>query len=756
MSQDSHSEVVDTIVSNANAVAIRNRHEFTTLEHLLLVLLTDEGVKEVLAQCRVNVDAIRDDLMLALREIPVSPEGVEGVAMATPAFWRVVKSTVQQHVASGRSSLQPYHMLVPFFDERPGSVVLAILLRQNLKRADLVRVISHGQRNAQHASGEEGGAPQDALEAYTVDLNEMASNNEMDPLIGREREIERMVQVLGRRRKNNPLLVGEPGVGKTAIAEGLAQRIVSGDVPERLKEFKLHSLNLSAMVAGTKYRGDFEGRWKALLDQLESRPEVVLFIDEIHTLVGAGGGKGAMDAANIIKPVLASGKMRLIGSTTFEEYRTIFEQDAALARRFQKIDIVEPKPEEAVLILKGLLPQFEEHHKLHFTPGAVEAAVRLSVRYQPEKRLPDKAIDLLDEAASRLRSRATPAEGDLITELDIEATLSAIANIPVERAKATDRTSLMELRPRLEASVFGQEKATTAISSAMVMSKAGLGHPDRPMGSFLFTGPTGVGKTETARQLAEIMGLKLIRFDMSEYMESHSVARLVGAPPGYVGYDKGGLLTEAVAQSPHSVLLLDEIEKAHPSVYNLLLQVMDAGRLTDNNGRTVDFRHVVLIMTTNAGAQVAVKHGMGFVKSDTSHDIAEALAGVFPPEFRNRLDGVIGFQPLGTTEVHHVVRKFVAQVSAQIAERGVNLEVSDAAIEWLAEKGFDQKMGARPLDRTIQEFIKKPLGDAIMFGALRDGGSVIFDVNDAGDSLDMEAVPAIEQPSEHHEPVVSI
>lgn len=742
MSRELQHEIIQTLVSNAQALAIRHRHEFVTLDHLLMVLLKEESVRAILRQCKVNEEAIRADTEQALLQVPKFADDKDLVdstqIMLTPAFYRVIQNALQTHVNSGRDVLEPYHMLVPFFDEKSGTVALGILLRHGLKREELVRVISHGKR-----AGGANAKPEveDALATYTVDLTEKASKGLLDPLIGRDKEIERLVQVLGRRRKNNPLLVGDPGVGKTALAEGLAQRIVSGAVPERLREFKLHSLNMGAMIAGTKYRGDFEERWKVLLDQLVERPEVVLFIDEIHTLVGGGGGKGAMDAANLIKPALASGQMRLVGSTTFEEYRSIFEQDAALARRFQKIDVVEPSPSETVQILRGLLPQLETHHKLSFSPESLEAAVRLSVRYQPEKRLPDKAIDLLDEAASRLRSHSAPLEGDLIGEREIEATLSAIASIPIERATATDRTSLADLRPRLDASVFGQHKATEAVASAMVMAKAGLGHPNRPMGSFLFTGPTGVGKTETARQLADVMGMKLIRFDMSEYMESHAVSRLIGAPPGYVGYNEGGLLTEQVSQCPHAVLLLDEIEKAHTSIFNLLLQVMDAGRLTDTNGRTVDFRHVVLIMTTNAGGLAAIKPGIGFLKQDASKNVAEALSNVFPPEFRNRLDAIVQFQALGPEEVQKVVRKFITQVSSQVVERGVSLSLTEAAVQWLAKEGFDAQMGARPLDRAIQEHVKKPLASAMLFGALENGGVATFDVNEAGDGLFLEARP---------------
>jgi ATP-dependent Clp protease ATP-binding subunit ClpA len=739
MSRELQNEIIQTVISNAQALAVRNRHEFVTLDHLLMVLLKEESVKAILRDCKVNEEAVRADTEQALLQVPKLPEDQDMTdsnrIMLTPAFYRVIQNTVKTHVSSGREILEHYHMLVPFFDEKSGTVALSILLRNGLKREELVRVISHGKRKL----GNQKAEAEDALSTYTVDLTQKAIKGQLDPLIGRDKEIERLVQVLGRRRKNNPLLVGDPGVGKTALAEGLAQRIVSGAVPERLREYKLHSLNMGAMIAGTKYRGDFEERWKVLLDQLAERPEVVLFIDEIHTLVGGGGGKGAMDAANLIKPALSSGNMRLVGSTTFEEYRSIFEQDAALARRFQKIDVVEPSPSETVQILRGLVPQLESHHKLSFAPEALEAAVRLSVRYQPEKRLPDKAIDLLDEAASRLRSHSAPLDGDTIGEREIEATLSSVANIPIERATATDRTSLADLRPRLDASVFGQEKATETVAAAMVMSKAGLGHPNRPMGSFLFTGPTGVGKTETARQLADVMGMKLIRFDMSEYMESHAVSRLIGAPPGYVGYNEGGLLTEQVNQCPHAVLLLDEIEKAHPSIFNLLLQVMDAGRLTDTNGRTVDFRHVVLIMTTNAGGVAALKPGIGFLKQDTRKNVDEALSNVFPPEFRNRLDAIVQFQALGSEEVQQVVRKFISQISSQVVERGVSLSLSEEAVQWLAKEGFDPMMGARPLDRAIQEHVKKPLASAMLFGALENGGVALFDINQAGDGLVLTA-----------------
>ena len=734
------SEMVERIVSNAFALMQINRHRLATLEHLLMVLLKEEGVQAVLAKCDVDIEAMRHDIEEALGnqekippELALSASSNSNRVQSTPAFWRVIKSTMSHFQESGARELHPYHFLVPFFEEED-TTALAILQRQKLTRADLTRVISHGKSN-----GGNGKKEDDALNQYTINLNAKAAAGSLDPLVGREREIERLVQILGRRRKNNPLLVGDPGVGKTALAEGLAQRIVLKDVPQRLQNLKVHTVNLGALVAGTKYRGDFEERWKSLLDQVSKDKNVILFIDEIHTIIGAGGGKGAMDAANLIKPALTTGDLRLIGSTTFEEFRDIFERDAALARRFQKVDVVEPTPSETIQILTGLLPELERHHQLKYSEKAVDAAVRLSVRYLPDKRLPDKAIDLLDEAGSRLRSRNEPKESDLIQEADIEATIATMTQLPIEKASTDEKHALSHLLPQLEAKVFGQSKATETVASAMFLSKAGLSHPNRPMGSFLFTGPTGVGKTETARQLAETLGLKLLRFDMSEYKEEHTIARLIGAPPGYVGHDKGGLLTEQVNQNPHAVLLLDEIEKAHPNIYNLLLQVMDAGRLTDTNGRTVDFRHVVLIMTTNAGASVAVKRGIGFLKHDNAADLTAALGEVFPPEFRNRLDAIVPFQALGQVEIEKVVRKFLGEMGAQILERKVRIEVSDEAVAWLAEKGFDPQMGARPLDRTIQEHIKKPLSSLILFGDLSGGGLAKVEVNEDKTDLTITA-----------------
>lgn len=734
-------ELVERIVTNAFTLMQINRHRLATLEHLLMILLKDEGVQTVLKKCNADLDAMRQDIEEALSNQEKVPADIALTTnttrvQSTPAFWRVVQATLQHHQSSGARELHPYHFLVPFFEEED-TTALAILYRQKLNRTDIIRVISHGNK----AQNNNGKKEEDALTQYTINLNAKAAEGTLDPLVGREREIERLVQILGRRRKNNPLLVGDPGVGKTAIAEGLAQRIHLKQVPQRLLDLKVHTVNLGAVVAGTKYRGDFEERWKALLDQVSKDKNIILFIDEIHTIIGAGGGKGAMDAANLIKPALTTGDLRLIGSTTFEEYRDIFERDAALARRFQKVDVMEPTPTETIQILTGLLPQLEKHHQVKYSEKSVDAAVRLSVRYLPDKRLPDKAIDLLDEAASRLRSRQEPAENDIIQESDIESTLATMTQLPVERASNDDRESLFNLLPKLEAKVFGQSKATNTVAEAMFLSKAGLSHPNRPMGSFLFTGPTGVGKTETARQLADTLGLKLLRFDMSEYKEEHTIARLIGAPPGYVGHDKGGLLTEQVNQNPHAVLLLDEIEKAHPNIYNLLLQVMDAGRLTDTNGRTVDFRHVVLIMTTNAGASVAVKRGIGFLKQDRASDLTAALGEVFPPEFRNRLDAIVPFQALGQTEIEQVVRKFLGEMALQIAERQVRVEVSDEAVTWLAEKGFDPLMGARPLDRTIQEHIKKPLSSLILFGELKNGGLATVSLNETKTDLVLVATP---------------
>ncbi|ERK18484.1 MAG: ATP-dependent Clp protease ATP-binding subunit ClpA [Pantoea sp.] len=718
----------------AFARAREHRHEFMTVEHLLLALLSNPSAREALEACTVDIVALRQELEAFIEQttpvLPASEE--ERDTQPTLSFQRVLQRAVFHVQSSGRSEVSGANVLVAIFSEQESQA--AYLLRKHeVSRLDVVNFISHGTRkdepgqaqNAENPVNEEQAGGEERMENFTTNLNQLARVGGIDPLIGREKELERAIQVLCRRRKNNPLLVGESGVGKTAIAEGLAWRIVQGDVPEVMKDCTIYSLDIGSLLAGTKYRGDFEKRFKALLKQLEQDNSSILFIDEIHTIIGAGAASGGqVDAANLIKPLLSSGKIRVMGSTTYQEFSNIFEKDRALARRFQKIDITEPSVEETVQILNGLKPKYEAHHDVRYTAKAVRAAVELAVKYINDRHLPDKAIDVIDEAGARARLVPASKRKKTVNVSDIETVVARIARIPEQSVSATDRDTLKNLGDRLKMLVFGQDNAIEALTEAIKMSRAGLGQERKPVGSFLFAGPTGVGKTEVTVQLAKALGIELLRFDMSEYMERHTVSRLIGAPPGYVGFDQGGLLTDAVIKHPHAVVLLDEIEKAHPDVFNLLLQVMDNGMLTDNNGRKADFRNVVLVMTTNAGVRETERKSIGLIQQDNSTDAMEEIKKIFTPEFRNRLDNIIWFRHLSTEVIHQVVDKFIVELQAQLDAKGVSLEVSDDARDWLAEKGYDKAMGARPMARTVQENLKKPLANELLFGSLVDGGSV--------------------------------
>ncbi|WP_455844068.1 ATP-dependent Clp protease ATP-binding subunit ClpA [Pantoea agglomerans] len=719
----------------AFARAREHRHEFMTVEHLLLALLSNPSAREALEACSVDIVALRQELEAFIEQttpvLPASEE--ERDTQPTLSFQRVLQRAVFHVQSSGRSEVAGANVLVAIFSEQESQA--AYLLRKHeVSRLDVVNFISHGtrkdepgqpQNNAENPVNEEQAGGEDRMENFTTNLNQLARVGGIDPLIGRDKELERTVQVLCRRRKNNPLLVGESGVGKTAIAEGLAWRIVQGDVPEVMKECTIYSLDIGSLLAGTKYRGDFEKRFKALLKQLEQDSNSILFIDEIHTIIGAGAASGGqVDAANLIKPLLSSGKIRVMGSTTYQEFSNIFEKDRALARRFQKIDITEPSVEETVQILNGLKPKYEAHHDVRYTAKAVRAAVELAVKYINDRHLPDKAIDVIDEAGARARLVPVSKRKKTVNVSDIETVVARIARIPEQSVSATDRDTLKNLSDRLKMLVFGQDNAIEALTEAIKMSRAGLGQDRKPVGSFLFAGPTGVGKTEVTVQLAKALGIELLRFDMSEYMERHTVSRLIGAPPGYVGFDQGGLLTDAVIKHPHAVVLLDEIEKAHPDVFNLLLQVMDNGMLTDNNGRKADFRNVVLVMTTNAGVRETERKSIGLIHQDNSTDAMEEIKKIFTPEFRNRLDNIIWFRHLSQEVIHQVVDKFIVELQAQLDAKGVSLEVSDDARDWLADKGYDKAMGARPMARAVQENLKKPLANELLFGSLVDGGSV--------------------------------
>lgn len=721
--------------------ARNKRHEYMTVEHLLLALLDNREAADVLRGCGADIDNLRAELTEFIgRTTPLLAEHLEGVeTQPTLGFQRVLQRAVFHGQSSGKQEVGGGSVLAAVFSEADSHAVY-ILRKHNISRLDVVGYLSHGRPERDdeqsRSSEDEDGVMQDKepLLAYALDLNEQVRQGRIDPLIGREHEIERVAQILARRRKNNPLLVGDAGVGKTAIAEGLAYRIVHGDVPDMLQDSQVFALDMGALLAGTKYRGDFEKRFKDLLSALRKRPQAILFIDEIHMIIGAGAvGGGVMDASNLLKPLLSSGEIRCIGSTTFQEYREIFEKDRALARRFQKVDVPEPSIEETYQILRGLKTRFEEHHKIRYSDEALKAAAELSARHINDRLLPDKAVDVVDEAGAYQRLQPEEKRLECIDTEQIEQIVAKIARIPSRQINRSDKQQLRNLERDLRLTVFGQDDAIAALATAIKLSRAGLREPNKPVGSFLFAGPTGVGKTEVARQLAKSLGIELLRFDMSEYMERHTVSRLIGAPPGYVGFDQGGLLTEAITKQPHCVLLLDEIEKAHPDVFNLLLQVMDNGTLTDNNGRKADFRHVIIVMTTNAGAESASRASIGFTEQDHSTDAMEVIKKTFTPEFRNRLDSIIQFGRLNSEVLASVVDKFLVELQVQLEDKSVLLEVSPAARAWLADKGYDGVMGARPMARLIQESIKKPLADAILFGELAEaGGLAYFDVqNDA-------------------------
>ena len=722
------------------------RHEFITVEHLLLALLDNAAAIEVLKACASDMDDLRNNLRKFVTDnTPVIPEGGEVDTQPTLGFQRVIQRAIM-HVSAGGTSKKPVtgaNVLVAIFGEKDSHAVY-YLQQQGISRLDVVNFLSHGitknqqaetqstAREAQPQAEEAGEARQSALDQYAQDLNAAAQSGRIDPLIGRDQEIERVIQILCRRRKNNPLLVGEAGVGKTAIAEGLAYRVTKKEVPDVLLEAQVYALDMGALLAGTKYRGDFEQRLKAVLKQLKSNPDAILFIDEIHTLIGAGSASGGtLDASNLLKPALSSGQLRCIGATTYTEYRGIFEKDAALSRRFQKVDISEPTVDQTVQILRGLKQRFEEHHGVKYSAAALTTAAELSARHINDRHLPDKAIDVIDEAGAAQKLLPKSKQKKLIGKHDIESIICKIARIPPQSVSTDDRSRLETLDRDLRTVVFGQDQAIEALSAAIKMARSGLGKPDKPIGSFLFSGPTGVGKTEVARQLAFTMGIELLRFDMSEYMERHTVSRLIGAPPGYVGYDQGGLLTEAINKQPHCVLLLDEIEKAHPDVFNILLQVMDHGTLTDNNGRKADFRNVILVMTTNAGAEAMSKPSIGFSNSRETGDEMGEIKRLFSPEFRNRLDAIVHFAPLSKDIILRVVDKFLMELEDQLHEKRVDATFTEKLRDYLAEHGFDPLMGARPMQRLIQDMLRRALADELLFGRLVNGGTVTLDLDDS-------------------------
>ncbi|BBU95228.1 ATP-dependent Clp protease ATP-binding subunit ClpA [Providencia hangzhouensis] len=724
-----------------------SRHEFMTVEHLLLALLSNISAREALDACKVDLVALRQELEHFIAQTtPLLPENDSRDTQPTLSFQRVLQRAVFHVQSSGRNEVSGANVLVAIFSEQESQAAY-LLRKHDVSRLDVVNYISHGTIKGEESSSEqdissnsvqneEQPVPEDHMDNFTTNLNQQAKKGNIDPLVGRQAELERTIQVLCRRRKNNPLLVGESGVGKTAIAEGLAWRIEQDDVPDVMKGCTIFSLDIGSLLAGTKYRGDFEKRFKALLKMLEKDPKSILFIDEIHTIIGAGAASGGqVDAANLIKPLLSSGRIRVIGSTTYQEFGSIFEKDRALARRFQKIDIVEPTPEETIRIINGLKPKYEAHHDVRYTAKAIQAAVDLSIKYITDRHLPDKAIDVIDEAGARTRLVAPSKRKKTIGVPEIETVVARIARIPEKTVSSSDKDKLKTLDSRLKMLVFGQDKAIDSLSEAIKMNRAGLGLENKPVGSFLFAGPTGVGKTEVTVQLAKALDIKLLRFDMSEYMERHTVSRLIGAPPGYVGFDQGGLLTDAVIKHPHSVVLLDEIEKAHPDVFNILLQVMDHGTLTDNNGRKADFRNVVVVMTTNAGVQETQRRSIGFAEQDNSTDAMSEIKKAFSPEFRNRLDGIIWFNSLTPEIITQVVDKFIVELQVQLDEKGVSIEVSAAARRWLCEKGYDKAMGARPMARTIQDNLKKPLANELLFGSLTNGGSVSIGLDEKSNTL---------------------
>ncbi|QNK73116.1 ATP-dependent Clp protease ATP-binding subunit ClpA [Variovorax sp. PAMC28562] len=734
--------------------ARQQRHEFITVEHLLLALLDNPSAAEVLRACSANVDDLRASLTNFIKDNTPQVAGTDDVdTQPTLGFQRVIQRAIMhvQSTGNGKKEVTGANVLVAIFGEKDSHAVY-YLHQQGVTRLDVVNFIAHGIKKSDppeaakgagessSSESEEGGSEKNEkaspLEQFTQNLNQLAKEGKIDPLIGREYEVERVIQILCRRRKNNPLLVGEAGVGKTAIAEGLAWRITQNEVPEILAEAQVYSLDMGALLAGTKYRGDFEQRLKGVLKSLKDKPNAILFIDEIHTLIGAGAASGGtLDASNLLKPALSSGQLKCIGATTFTEYRGIFEKDAALSRRFQKVDVVEPTVQETVDILKGLKSRFEEHHGVKYAVAALQAAAELSAKYINDRHLPDKAIDVIDEAGAAQRILPPSKRKKTITKTEVEDIVAKIARIPPANVSNDDRGKLQTIERDLKSVVFGQDKALEVLASAVKMARSGLGRADKPIGSFLFSGPTGVGKTEAAKQLAYIMGIELIRFDMSEYMERHAVSRLIGAPPGYVGFDQGGLLTEAVTKKPHSVLLLDEIEKAHPDIYNVLLQVMDHGTLTDNNGRKADFRNVIIVMTTNAGAETMNKATIGFTNPRQAGDEMADIKRLFTPEFRNRLDATVSFKALDEIVILRVVDKFLLQLEQQLTEKKVDVTFSDALRKHLAKKGFDPLMGARPMQRLIQDTIRRALADELLFGRLIDGGRLSVDVDDKGEVL---------------------
>ena len=744
------SDQLKTAMNEAFKQANMKRHEFVTPEHLLLALLDDAEAQDVLKNVGADMDGLRNKLREFIdSHTPLIPAGDQRrETEPTLGFTRVVHRAVFHVQSKGRKAVTGADVLVALFGEQESHAV-ACLKEQSIARLDVINYVSHGiSKTAPEGAGAPGeperqegeDAEQTALESFASDLNALARAGKIDPLVGRDHEVERVIQVLCRRRKNNPLLVGESGVGKTAIAEGLAKRIVDGEVPDVVGESRVLALDLGALLAGTKYRGDFEKRFKLLLKELQKEEGSILFIDEIHTIIGAGAASGGvMDASNLLKPLLASGEIRCMGSTTYHEYRGIFDKDRALSRRFQKIDIVEPDVHDTYLILKGLKSRYESHYSLRYTDRALRVAAELSDRYITDRFMPDKAIDVIDEAGAAQLLVSPSRRKKSIGAVDVEQVVAKIARVPSNQVTTSDKEALRDLDVKLKMTVFGQDDAIDTLASAIKLSRAGLKVEGKPIGSFLFAGPTGVGKTEVCRQLANIMGVELLRFDMSEYMERHTVSRLIGAPPGYVGFDQGGLLTEAVVKHPHSVVLLDEVEKAHPEVFNLLLQVMDHGTLTDNNGRKADFRNVVLIMTTNAGAQEAARASIGFTEQDHSSDAVEVLKRMFTPEFRNRLDAIVQFKSLPLAVIKTVVDKFLTELQAQLDAKKVELDVDEAAREWLAREGYDEKMGARPMQRLIQERIKRQLAEDILFGDLADGGGVVHVTEEDGDlALEIE------------------
>ncbi|MEL6506867.1 MAG: ATP-dependent Clp protease ATP-binding subunit ClpA [Pseudomonadota bacterium] len=752
----SFSRSLDEALHRAIEFANEYRHEVATLEHLLLALADDRDAAAVMRACNVDIDLLRRELYEFIENNLTNirlEDGSEETAKPTTSFQRVIQRAVIHVQSSGREEVTGANVLVAMFAERE-SHAAHFLQKQDMTRFDAVNYISHGlaKRSSEQAGGRarvnseegDGNKPQESpLDAYCVDLNEKARQGKIDPLIGRNNEIERSIQILCRRRKNNPLLVGDPGVGKTAIAEGLALKIIDEDVPAVLAGSTIYSLDMGTLLAGTRYRGDFEERIKAVLKALEDHDDAVLFIDEIHTVIGAGATSGgAMDASNLLKPALQSGALRCMGSTTYKEYRQHFEKDRALARRFQKVDVVEPSVADTLAILTGLKSHFEDHHNVSYTDEALKTAVDLSAKYMADRKLPDKAIDVIDEAGARQRLFPEDERKSVIDEPEIEEVISKMARVPAKSVSTTDTERLRSLPEDLRRVVFGQDEAIEQLAAAIKLSRAGLREPNKPIGSYLFAGPTGVGKTEVAKQLSFALGVELLRFDMSEYMERHTVSRLIGAPPGYVGFDQGGLLTDAIDQHPHAVLLLDEIEKAHPEIFNILLQVMDNGSLTDTNGRKVDFRNVIVIMTTNAGASDATKFAIGFGAGKKDDEREAAIKRLFTPEFRNRLDATIQFAGLSPAIIDRIVEKFILQLESQLADRHISFELDQAATDWLAKRGFDDEMGARPLGRVIQEHVKKPIADEILFGALKDGGVVRVTVNETDtDKLAFEFVP---------------